>query len=549
MVALTRTTMNRFIRPTLSMRRLWLEDHQDVWDGLGAWVPRVEEDLYAGWRNVFRLDSPRGDAHRRDLPMFRSGFKKRQLRRRDARAWREGERPPHQVASAATDLCTGQDMFDRRAGAIADGGGKMPFIFDGGCTDGVTLVMRFRTAYVKNRDALLDPEQEPDAGRRAENQAFVDRFHRPMAGLADLVHAGFGKLTAVLDPVAAADGVDPFPAADGGGPGGCRGVYASVRPLPDPHPDGVENAEARYIRALCADIGQINAVSMQTFAIRIDAGRGRSGVHPNQSIHGEWCAVSGPRYHEVRRENEAYEADQRAAAGGENPPQPTPYGEAMAAFAAVRLRTFAPARVLEYCRLALASPHALVVHRELSRLDRKRRRFESGVRRTSWMAKMARRAARRGGERGRAHVAVIGKGGLNAARGHAPVGTKAIMRAFAVYGEIPVLAIDERYTSKLCADCGCKLQRVALGPPRPHHARRIYLVSAMTPDWRGERCRNELCPRRHVWGVWLHDGVSTKNIARKFRADLYGEGWPHPAGGGGQHPVAPAAAPAAGGEE
>ena len=100
----------------------------------------------------------------------------------------------------------------------------------------------------------------------------------------------------------------PVPAV----PGGCRGVYASVRALPDPPPGDVANAETRYIRALCADIGQINAVSMQTFAIRIDAGRGRSGVHPNQSIHGEWSAVSGPRYHEVRRENEAYEAAQRA---------------------------------------------------------------------------------------------------------------------------------------------------------------------------------------------------------------------------------------------
>ena len=43
---------------------------------------------------------------------------------------------------------------------------KMPYILEGGATDGVTLLLRYTTAYVTNRDALLAEEDaEPGLHR------------------------------------------------------------------------------------------------------------------------------------------------------------------------------------------------------------------------------------------------------------------------------------------------------------------------------------------------------------------------------------------------
>ena len=54
-------------------------------------------------------------------------------------------------------------MFGARATSAR---GKMPYILEGGATDGVTLLLRYTTAYVTNRDALLAEEDaEPGLHR------------------------------------------------------------------------------------------------------------------------------------------------------------------------------------------------------------------------------------------------------------------------------------------------------------------------------------------------------------------------------------------------
>ena len=381
----------------------------------------------------------------------------------------------------------------------------MPHVIDE-AADGVTLVLRTTSAYVTNTTALLGPGVN-DGAQRAANRALINRF----TGLCPGSPSSGRRLDALSDvtlSVRAAARGDPE----------CRGVYGAVRPLADDDdPDADDDEEpARDVIATMVDIGQIQPTSSQAFAIRIDEQVGLSGPQP----WGEWLGAITDRWHAVRGENGAHDEARRAANAG----------TALRWRRSLRCACAPSRRRVSAATVPAFGDHGRAHHAEMASLDRRLRRFDSDVRRTSWMSKMARDATRRRGADGRrSHVMVVGKGGLHAARGHESVGCKSAMRTYAIWGDgQPVFVMGEANTSQRCSACRsvAKMQSVAEAHEGvPFDPRRRAVTLPMSRDRRGERCRNTHC--RYNADPWRHDEAPMKNFARTFQAALTGEAYPY----------------------